>query len=81
MIDIHQEEQVKRKWTVRRSLVQREDAQRRWDIAYQRLLQWTHEVATVPDESTVPITTQEVNDESRHLYTRIDLATTTKPNH
>ena len=72
---------MKRKWEVRRSLVQRVDAQRRWDIAYQRLLQWTPTVAAGPDQSNVPITTQEVNDESRHLYPCLDCATTTEPNH
>jgi hypothetical protein len=72
---------VKRNWEVRRSLVQRADGQRRWDIAYQRLLQWTQATATVPDQSTAPIITQEVNDESRHLYPCLDGATTTEPNH
>lgn len=71
---------MKRKWAVRRSLVQRSDGQRRWDIAYQRLLQWTHEGAAVPDEGTPPMITQEVKDESRHLYSRIDYSATTKSN-
>lgn len=78
---IHQEELVKRNWAIRRTLVQRVDGQRRWDIAYQRLLQWTQNVAAVPDESTAPITTQEVKDESRHLCPCIDPTPTTEPNH
>jgi hypothetical protein len=78
---IHQEELVKRDWVIRRTLVQRVDGQRRWDIAYQRLLQWTSEVATAPEASTVPITTQEVKDESRHLCPCIDPTPTTEPNH
>lgn len=72
---------MKRKWEVRRNLVQRTDGQRRWDIAYQRLLQWTQATAAGPDQGTTPITTQEVNDESRHVCPCFDRAPTTEPNH
>jgi len=72
---------VKRKWAVRRSLVQRGDGQRRWDIAYQRLLQWTQKEAAVTEPGTAPIITQEVKDESRSLCASVDLTTTTKSNH
>ena len=72
---------MKRKWEVRRSLDQRTDGQRRWDIAYQRLLQWTQAVAAGPDQGPAPITTQEVNDESRHLCPCLDPTPTTEPDH
>ncbi len=72
---------MKRKWAVRRSLVQRGDGQRRWDIAYQRLLQWTQKVALVTEQGPAPIITQEVKDESCHLCSSVDLTATTKPNH
>jgi len=69
---------VKRKWEVRRSLVLRLDAQRRWDIAYQRLLQWTNKVAGVSEEDTNLNPTQEVKDENCPLCPRFDFAATTK---
>jgi hypothetical protein len=72
---------VKRTWKVGRTLVQRSDAQRRWDIAYQRLLQWTNEVSGVPAEGTRLNTTQEVKDESCHLRPCLDFTATTNPNH
>jgi hypothetical protein len=71
---------VKQKWDIRRTLVHQTDGQRRWDIAYQRLLQWTREVASVADEATTPIAIQEAKDESCHLCSCVDLTTTTKPN-
>lgn len=72
---------MKRKWAVCRSLVQRGDGQRRWDIAYQRLLQWTQKVAGVIEPGPAPIITQEVKDESRSLCAGVDLTTTTKSNY
>jgi hypothetical protein len=72
---------VKRKWDVQRTMVKRIDGHRRWDIAYQRLLQWASEVKEVPDGGTPPITTLEVQDESRHLCPCINLTPTTEPNH
>jgi len=73
---------VKRHWKVQRSLVKRSDAQRRWDIAYQRLLQWTNEMRAEPtDGSASLMTTQEVKDESCPLYPCLDFAATTEPNH
>lgn len=81
MINIHQEEQVKRTWKVGRTLVQRSDGQRRWDLAYQRLLQWTNEVTEVPAQGTPLNPTQEVKDESCHLRSCFDITATTKPNH
>ena len=72
---------MKQKWDVQRTMVKRIDGQRRWDIAYQRLLQWASEVEEVPDGGTAAITTPEVQDESRHLCSCINLAPTTEPNH
>jgi hypothetical protein len=71
---------VKRKWDVRRSLIQRADAQRRWDIVYQRLVQWTQEGTVEQDQSTAPMITQEIENESRHLCPRLDATATPKPN-
>lgn len=72
---------MKRQWKVQRTLLKHSEGQRRWDIAYQRLLQWTQEVADVPDQDIALIITQEAKDESRHLRPCLDLTTTTKPNH
>lgn len=72
---------MKRKYEVQRTKVNRSDGQRRWDIAYQRLLQWATEVTEVPDAGTALIMTQEVKDESRHLRSCINLTATAEPNH
>ena len=72
---------MKQKWDVQRTLVKRIDGQRRWDIAYQRLLQWASEVEAVPAEGTPDITTQEEQNESCHLCSCFNLTPTTEPNH
>jgi hypothetical protein len=72
---------VKRKWEVQRTLVKRIDGQRRWDIAYQRLVQWASEAEEVPDGGTTDIIIQEEQDESRHLRSCLNLTPTTEPNH
>jgi hypothetical protein len=72
---------VKRKWEVQRTMVKRIDAQRRWDIAYQRLVQWASEAEEVPDGGPPNITIQEEQDESCHLRACLNLTPTTKPNH
>ena len=72
---------MKRKWEVQRAGVQRLDAQRRWDIAYQRLLQWTNEITVGPDEGPAMLMTQEVKNENCPLRSRLDFAATTEPNH
>jgi hypothetical protein len=72
---------VKRKWEVQRTMVKRIDGQRRWDIAYQRLVQWASEVEEVPDGGTTDIIIQEEQDESCHLRSCLNLTPTTEPNH
>jgi len=72
---------VKQKWEVQRTTVKRIDGQRRWAIAYQRLLQWTSEVEKVPPDDTTNITPQEEQNESRHLRPCVNLTPTTEPNH
>ena len=72
---------MKRKWEIQRTGVQRLDGQRRWDIVYQRLLQWTNEITVAPDESIVTIITQEVQDENCPLRSCLDPTATTEPNH
>ena len=73
---------MKRKWEVQRTTVEQLDGQRRWDIAYQRLLQWASEFKeVVPEDTLEDITTQEEQNESRHLRPCLNLTTTTEPNH
>lgn len=72
---------MKRKWEVQRTTVERLDGQRRWDIAYQRLLQWAIEVEEVPAGGMPDITSQEEQNESCHLCPCFNLTPTTEPNH
>jgi hypothetical protein len=72
---------MKQTWEVQRSGVQQLDAQRRWDIAYRRLWQWTNEITVVPDEGTVTLITEEVKDENSLLCSCLDLTAATEPNH
>ena len=72
---------MKRRWEVQRTMVKRIDGQRRWDIAYQRLVQWASEAEEVPDGGTTDIIIQEEQDESRHLRSCLNLTPTTEPNH
>ena len=72
---------MKRKWEVQRTTVERLDGQRRWDIAYQRLLQWTSEIEKVSRDGTTDIGPQEEQNESRHLRPCVNLTPTTEPNH
>ena len=60
---------MKRTWKVSRSLKPQSDGQRRWDIAYQLLWQWTLEQEaqvqpTVADK-------QEKSNEDRTVYVRV----------
>ena len=72
---------MKRKWEVQRTTVKRLDGQRRWDIAYQRLVQWASEVEAVPPNDTPDISPQEEQNESRPIHSRLNLTATTEPNH
>jgi hypothetical protein len=72
---------VKRKWEVQRTSVKRLDDQRRWEIAYQRLMQWTNEMSAVSEEATASLMTEEDNHESGALCSGFDRPATTDPNH
>jgi hypothetical protein len=43
------EVRMKRQWKVRRQFQPTTDAERRWDQAYQHLLDWTLPIGRVPD--------------------------------
>ena len=70
---------MKRKWQVRRSVVERSDGQRRWDIAYQLLVCWAME----PTDDPLPdsISNQENKHEDRPVYPSIDALSNAKSNH
>ena len=73
---------MKREWQVRRSTVEWLDGRRRWDCAYQCLLQWASEVASQSSKDSPPPTQQEdKSDESCHLCSRVDTTTTKGSNH
>ena len=56
------------RWVVRRQPVGHPAAQRRWDGAYQRLLQATAAPAGLP---ALPATPQEAAEEGRHASSRL----------
>lgn len=71
---------MKRKWQVRRSVVERSDGQRRWDIAYQLLVRWAMEEPTgdpLPDSTP----SQENEHEDRPVCPSIDVLSNAKSNH
>ena len=70
---------MKRKWQVRRSVVERSDGQRRWDIAYQLLVRWAMEPTgySLPDGTP----SQENEHEDRPVYPSIDALSNAKSNH
>ena len=47
-------EMMRRQWHVRRQVVERPDAQGRWDRAYQSLLRWSLEKERVEQEACIP---------------------------
>jgi hypothetical protein len=65
---------MNRQWSVRRQWTETQDAQRRWDRAYQYLLQWSCETSRLQSTailaSAQPI--QEVNHENRSVCPSID---------
>ena len=66
----------KRQWSIRRTTTQAPQAQRRWDRAYQQLLQWSAPtVPLFPKE----LQSQENHDEHRGLRPRFDTTTSTDP--
>lgn len=74
---------MKRQWRTRRQALPQSDGQRRWDRAYQLLLEWTtpSETATATaDPSPVPtvaalLSTQEVEHAGGPVCARLDPAT------
>ena len=69
-----------RQWKTTRQFLERPDAQRRWDQAYQFLVQWT----SAPLSSPVPEgtqTNQEEFDEKSRVCSRLDPAAGTSANH
>jgi hypothetical protein len=70
---------MKRKWQVRRLVVERSDGQRRWDIAYQLLLHWAMEPTGDPLPGGTP--SQENEHEDRPVYQSIDALSNAKSNH
>ena len=70
---------MKRKWQVRRAVVERPDGQRRWDLAYQLLLGWAMEPTGDPLPGGAP--SQENEHEDRPVYPGIDTLSNAKSNH
>lgn len=67
---------MKHQWKTRRTLVPQTDGQRRWDQAYQLLVQWTPPAVAPP-----PQPTEEVPHADSHLCARLDLPTGPDANH
>jgi len=74
---------MKRQWQIRRQFQTTADAARRWDQAYQMLLQWSQstESTTKPDLSTPLYSPSEVTYDQRNLCSRIDGSPDAGPNH
>jgi len=70
---------MKRKWQVHRSVVERIDGHRRWDIAYQLLVCWAMEPTNDPRPDNT--STQENKHEDRPVYPSIDALSDAKSNH
>ena len=64
----------KRQWSIRRTTTQALQAQRRWDRAYQQVLQWS-----APPVSLTPTPSQEKHEEHRSLRPRLDPTTSADP--
>ena len=74
---------MKRQWQIRRQFQTTADAARRWDQAYQMLLQWSHSTdsPTKPGLSTTLYPLTEGTDDTRNLCSRIDGSPEAGPNH
>ena len=71
-----QEARMSTEWQVRRTVTPRDEGQRRWDAAYQCLLQWT--MAQHAGAPPVP-TLQEDGHADRHLRPGLDGPPTADP--
>ncbi len=67
-----------RQWKTTRHLVERPDAQRRWDQAYQCLMSWT---AGPTPATVIEKAQQEESDENSRLRSRLDPASDPDANH
>ncbi len=65
---------MERSWKVRRCTVPQPDAQQRWDLAYQFLLQWGSQAAAAA--APAPNQHQEEHDGNCDLYSCLDAAST-----
>jgi hypothetical protein len=70
---------MKQKWQISRSLTAQADGQRRWDVAYQLLWQWSREAETQVTTTGVP--KQEKSNECSPICTRIDRSPSTDTDH
>ena len=69
-----------RQWKTTRQLVERQDAQRRWDQVYQCLMSWT--LGPTPStETEVAQTQQEESDEKSRVRPRLHPASDADANH
>jgi hypothetical protein len=67
---------MKPAWKVRRTVAARDDGQRRWDYAYQFLLQWATDSSA--DTASAP-TQQEEGNECGNLRSGLDPSSTAGP--
>ncbi len=69
-----------RQWKITRQFLERPDAQRRWDQAYQCLMSWTPgpTPSTIAEEAQA---TQEESDENSRLRPRLHPASDPDANH
>ena len=65
---------MKRQWSICRQVKEEPDGQRRWDRAYQLLLQWAESLKLEQAPMALPAfyLMQEVYDESRCVCARLD---------
>jgi hypothetical protein len=69
-----------RQWKTTRQFLERPDAQRRWDQAYQSLMNWTLAPTPSPVAEGAQAT-QEESDENSRLRSRLDPAPDPDANH
>jgi hypothetical protein len=74
---------MKRHWQIRRQFQPAADGARRWDQAYQYLLDWTAPAALPVDSTPVPLHQPQTEDmyANGHLCPRIDRAADAGTNH
>ena len=75
------EVRMKRLWKVRRQFQPTTNAERRWDQAYQHLLEWTLPIDPVRDQLASFRSPVEVRDEDRDLSASVDKPSDPGPNH